>query len=55
MMAGEVAATLLSRIAVPVLYTVLARRFALGPGAPVAVMEPSTAPPAHGALTAKPT
>ena len=31
MMAGEVAATLLSRIAVPVLYTVLARRFPLAP------------------------
>ena len=31
MMAGEIAATLLSRIAVPVLYTVLARRFTLGP------------------------
>jgi len=30
LMAGEVAATLLSRIAVPVLYTVLARRFDLG-------------------------
>jgi multidrug efflux pump subunit AcrB len=29
LMAGEVAATLLSRIAVPVLYTVLARRFDL--------------------------
>ncbi len=55
MMAGEVAATLLSRIAVPVLYTVLARRFAVGPGAPVAVMESPPAPPGHGALTAKPT
>src|SRR5262244_2572811 len=31
MMAGEIAATLLSRIAVPVLYTVLARRFDLAP------------------------
>jgi hypothetical protein len=30
MMAGEIAATVLSRIAVPVLYTVLARRFTLG-------------------------
>jgi multidrug efflux pump subunit AcrB len=54
MMAGEVAATLLSRIAVPVLYTVLARRFTLGPDAPVRVMEPAPSPPAHGALTPKP-
>jgi multidrug efflux pump subunit AcrB len=54
MMAGEVAATLLSRIAVPVLYTVLARRFTLGPAAPVAVLEPPPVPPAHGTLTAKP-
>ena len=54
MMAGEVAATLLSRIAVPVLYTVLARRFTLGPAAPVAVLEPPPAPPAHGTLSAKP-
>jgi len=39
LMAGEVAATLLSRIAVPVLYTVLARRFDLartGSGGPEA-------------------
>jgi len=55
LMAGEVAATLLSRIAVPVLYTVLARRFALGPGAPVAVRAPPPAPPEHRALTPKPT
>ncbi|MGZ6161891.1 MAG: efflux RND transporter permease subunit, partial [Myxococcaceae bacterium] len=54
MMAGEVAATLLSRIAVPVLYTVLARRFTLGPDAPVRVMEPAPVPPARGALTPKP-
>jgi multidrug efflux pump subunit AcrB len=54
MMAGEVAATLLSRIAVPVLYTVLARRFTLGPDAPVTVMEPAPAPPTHGTLTPKP-
>jgi multidrug efflux pump subunit AcrB len=54
MMAGEVAATLLSRIAVPVLYTVLARRFTLGPAAPVAVREPPEAPTGHGALSAKP-
>jgi multidrug efflux pump subunit AcrB len=48
MMAGEVAATVLSRIAVPVLYTVLARRFTLGPPAAVAVRETtgaSLAPP----------
>ena len=54
MMAGEVAATLLSRIAVPVLYTVLARRFTLGPDAPVPVMVAAPAPPPHGALTPKP-
>jgi hypothetical protein len=45
---------LLSRIAVPVLYTVLARRFTLGPTAPVAVVEPPATAPGHGALTAKP-
>ena len=54
MMAGEVAATLLSRIAVPVLYTVLARRFTLGPAAPVAVPEPPEAPSGRGALNAEP-
>jgi len=54
MMAGEVAATLLSRIAVPVLYTVLARRFTLGPAAPVVALEPPEAPPGHGSLSAKP-
>jgi multidrug efflux pump subunit AcrB len=43
MMAGEVAATLLSRIAVPVLYTVLARRFRLGP--PVPAGAPGPVPP----------
>ena len=53
-MAGEVAATLLSRIAVPVLYTVLARRFTVGPSAPVTVMVAAPAPPPHGALTPKP-
>ncbi len=54
LMAGEVAATLLSRIAVPVLYTVLARRFRLGPAVPVTVMETPPAPTGHGALTPKP-
>ncbi|HZW88081.1 MAG TPA: efflux RND transporter permease subunit, partial [Myxococcaceae bacterium] len=54
MMAGEIAATLLSRIAVPVLYTVLARRFTLGPAAPVAVLEPPATSPGRGALSAKP-
>jgi len=42
MMAGEVAATLLSRIAVPVLYTVLARRFQLGPSVPVSAVASPT-------------
>src|SRR5262244_860459 len=53
MMAGEIAATLLSRIAVPVLYTVLARRFTLGPTAPVAVLDGSAATPGRGTLEAK--
>jgi len=45
MMAGEVAATVLSRIAVPVLYTVLARRFRLGPTvAPVPVPDDRPSP-----------
>jgi len=54
LMAGEVAATLLSRIAVPVLYTLLARRFTLGPAPPVVAEPPpaATAPP--GALRPKP-
>jgi multidrug efflux pump subunit AcrB len=42
MMAGEIAATVLSRIAVPVLYTVLARRFVLDPRTPG-----RAAPPSH--------
>src|SRR4029077_17590361 len=45
MMAGEVAPTVLSRIAVPVLYTVLARRFRLGPTvAPVPVPDDRPSP-----------
>jgi len=46
MMAGEVAATLLSRIAVPVLYTVLARRFSFqvvsSPAPPLAPAHPAS-------------
>ena len=46
MMAGEVAATLLSRIAVPVLYTVLARRFSFqvvsSPALPLAPAHPAS-------------
>jgi len=52
MMAGEVAATLLSRIAVPVLYTVLARRFRVqSVNAPAPPLAP--APPASRPVAAK--
>ena len=55
LMAGEVAATLLSRIAVPVLYTVLSRRFALGAGAtPARPSTPEVGAVSRDALTAKP-
>jgi len=45
LMAGEVAATLLSRIAVPVLYTVLGRRFDLGPVERAATASPPVSSP----------